>query len=115
LNAAREAEGLEPFANPRNAAAGSLKLLDPRLVLKRKLNLVCYGVAEGQSPVPTQMELHHLLKKWGLPTAKPHHLGLAKDLEEIMEFAEKIHKERAHLPFEIDGIVIKVNELKSHA
>jgi DNA ligase (NAD+) len=115
LNAAREDEGLEPFANPRNAAAGSLKLLDPRVVAKRRLNLVCYGVAEGQSPVPTQMELHHLLKKWGLPIAKPHHLGLAKNLEEIMEFAEKIHKERAHLPFEIDGIVIKVNELKAHA
>ncbi len=115
LNAAREDEGLEPFANPRNAAAGSLKLLDPRVALKRRLNLVCYGVAEGQSPVPTQMELHHLLKKWGLPTAKPHHLGLAKNLEEIMEFSEKIHKERAHLPFEIDGIVIKVNELKAHA
>ena len=47
LNAAREEEGLEPFANPRNAAAGSLKLLDPRAVAKRKLNLVCYGVAEG--------------------------------------------------------------------
>jgi DNA ligase (NAD+) len=115
LNAARSDEGLEPFANPRNAAAGSLKLLDPRAVAKRKLNLVCYGVAEGQSPVPTQMELHHLLKKWGLPTAKPHHLATLKNLEEIMEFAGKIHKERAHLPFEIDGIVIKVNDLKAHA
>jgi DNA ligase (NAD+) len=115
LNAARKEEGLELFANPRNAAAGSLKLLDPRAVAKRKLNLVCYGIAEGQSPVPTQMELHHLLKKWGFPTAKPSHLAIAKNLKEIMKFAEKIHQERPHLPFEIDGIVIKVNDLKAHA
>lgn len=115
LNAAREEEGLEMFANPRNAAAGSLKLLDPRLVAKRKLNLVCYGIAEGQSPVPTQIELHRQLKKWGLPTAKADHLAVCESLEEIMKFAGKIHKERAYLPFEIDGIVIKVNDLKSHA
>lgn len=115
LNVVREEEGLEPFANPRNAAAGSLKLLDSRFVAKRKLNLVCYGVAEGQSPVSTQMELHQQLKKWGLPTAAPHHLALCSRLEEIMKFAEKIHKERPHLPFEIDGIVIKVNDLKAHA
>jgi len=114
LNGAREEEGLEPFANPRNAAAGSLKLLDPRQVAKRKLNLICYGVAEGQSPVPTQMELHSLLKKWGLPTAKADHLAVCNGLEKIMKFAEKIHKERTHLPFEIDGIVIKVNDLKAH-
>jgi DNA ligase (NAD+) len=72
LNVAREKQGEELFANPRNAAAGSLKLLDPRLVAKRKLNLICYGVAEGQSPVKTQMELHQQLQKWGLPTAPPH-------------------------------------------
>ncbi|HSX37927.1 MAG TPA: NAD-dependent DNA ligase LigA [Chlamydiales bacterium] len=114
LNAMREEEGLEPFANPRNAAAGSLKLLDPRVVAKRKLNFMCYGVAEGQSPIETQMELHHQLKKWGFPTATPKHLSLCKNLAEIICFAEKIHRERSHLPFEIDGIVIKVNHLKTH-
>ncbi len=114
LNAQREEEGLETFANPRNAAAGSLKLLDPREVAKRKFNLVAYGVGEGQSPVSTQHELIHFLKKEGLPVAKQEHIEVCRNLDEIMKFAEKIHKERAHLPFEIDGIVIKVDELKYH-
>lgn len=115
INKEREEEGLETFANPRNAAAGSLKLLDPREVAKRKLNVVMYGIAEGQSPVDTQHEVHHLLKNWGLPTASPHHIDVSHDLDRIMKFAEKIHKEREHLPFEIDGIVVKVDNLKSHA
>jgi DNA ligase (NAD+) len=114
LNVLREEEGLEPFANPRNAAAGSLKLLDSREVAKRKLHLVCYGISEGVSPVATQSELHLLLKKWGLPTAKKEHVTVAQDLKEIMEFAREIHKERDRLAFEIDGMVIKLNDLKSH-
>ena len=114
INAAREEEGLEPFANPRNAAAGSLKLLDPKEVARRKLNLVAYGIGEGQWPVDSQFEVHKYLKKVGLPTGKPEHVALCSDLDEIMKFAAKILKEREHLPFEIDGIVVKVNELKYH-
>ncbi|HAB99080.1 MAG TPA: DNA ligase (NAD(+)) LigA [Parachlamydiales bacterium] len=114
LNAQREEEGLEPFANPRNAAAGSLKQLDPREVAKRKLNIMCYGVGEGQSPKSTQHETLDFLERCGLPVAKPHHRALCSNLEEIMEFAEKVHKERPKLPFEIDGIVIKLDELKFH-
>lgn len=114
INAAREEEGLETFANPRNAAAGSLKLLDPRQVAKRKLNLVCYGIGEGQSPVGTQEELHHIFKKWGLPTADPKHIQVADNLDAIMKFAHKIEEQRASLPFEIDGMVVKVNELSLH-
>lgn len=114
LNAAREEEGLEPFANPRNAAAGSLKLLDPREVAKRKLNLVAYGIAEGQSPVSTQHEVHEYLKKIGLPTARSEHVAVAHDLSGIMKFADKILKQRDELPFEIDGMVVKVDELKVH-
>jgi DNA ligase (NAD+) len=112
LNAQREEEGLEPFANPRNAAAGSLKQLDPREVAKRKLNILCYGVGEGQSPKSTQHETLEFLASSGLPVAKPSQRALCSSLEEIMEFAEKIHKERTKLPFEIDGIVVKVDELK---
>lgn len=114
LNTLREEEGLEPFANPRNAAAGSLKLLDAREVAKRKLHFVSYGISEGFTSITTQIEVHSLLKKWGLPTAKKDHLAVCSNLEQIMEFVQKIHKEREHLPFEIDGIVIKLNELKMH-
>ncbi|MBX7067590.1 MAG: NAD-dependent DNA ligase LigA [Parachlamydiales bacterium] len=113
LNQAREDEGLELFANPRNAAAGSLKLLDPKEVAKRKLNLVAYGIAQD-GLVEMQEEVHETLKKWGFPTAKTGHLAVCKNVEEIVAFAKKIEKERDKLPFEIDGIVIKVNELKYH-
>jgi len=112
LNAQREEEGFEPFVNPRNAAAGSLKLLDPREVAKRRLNLIAYGIAEGQSPVQTQHEVHQYLKKAGFPVAKADHLEVCTHLEEIVKFGEKIHQERPHLPFEIDGIVVKVDALK---
>lgn len=114
INAAREEEGLEPFANPRNAAAGSLKLLDPKEVARRKLNCIAYGIAEEQGRMDTQAEVHQILKQMGLPTAKKEHVAVCRDLDQIMKFAGNILKERAHLPFEIDGIVIKVNELKYH-
>ena len=112
LNAAREEEGLEPFANPRNAAAGSLKLLDPKEVAKRKLQCVTYGIAENMSPVATQHEVHQYLHEVGFPTSSKEHLRVAHDLAAIMKFAESVQKQRPHLPFEIDGIVVKVNELK---
>lgn len=114
INEEREEEGLEPFANPRNAAAGSLKLLDPKIVEKRKLNLVAYGVASRGAFFELQSDVHTQLKKWGLPTAMDQHLAVCKNLEEMVAFAERIAREREHLPFEIDGIVVKVNELKYH-
>ena len=114
LNEQRDEEGLEPFANPRNAAAGSLKLLDPGEVAKRKLHLLCYSFAEGQSLEKTQYESTHALKKMGFPVAKPEYVVRANDLEEIWQFAEKIGKNRPKLPFQIDGIVVKVDDLRSH-
>ena len=90
-------------------------MLDAKEVAKRQLHLVCYGVGEGHSPVALQRELQLLLKQWGLPVADAKHFCLAKDLAEIMEFAEKIQRQRAHLPFEIDGIVVKVNDLRLHS
>lgn len=113
LNEEREEAGLEPFANPRNAAAGSLKMLDPKEVARRGLSLLAYGIAGGER-IERQDEVHELLKKWGFPVAKPEHTALCKTLEEIVHFAKKIEKEREKLSFEIDGIVIKVNEIKYH-
>ncbi len=114
VNREREEAGLEPFANPRNAAAGSLKMLDPKEVAKRKLNLIAYGIGEGQSPLEAQHEIHPFLKKAGLPVAKSEHVTVCSSLEEIMKFGAKVEKERDHLPFEIDGLVIKVDLLKYH-
>ena len=109
LNERAALDGEEAWANPRNAAAGSLKLLDPRQVSQRGLSLVCYGVAQ-QDPVAltTQEQLFPLLRHWGLP-GLPHH-RLCHTAEEIMAFAEEIHRLRPKLPFDIDGIVVKVNQ-----
>lgn len=103
----------ERWANPRNAAAGSLKLLDPREVAKRRLSAVFYGIAEDSShSAQTQFESHALLEKWGLPVFDRRHRELSKNVEEISVFAGKIEKQRHDLPFQIDGIVIKVDEFR---
>lgn len=109
-----EEEGEEPWANPRNAAAGSLKLLDPAEVAQRGLAVVFYGFAEGKCEgVFSQHQAHEHLRKWGLPVFSPKHRAVCKSIEEIMQFANKIEKEREYLPFDIDGIVIKVDVLKT--
>ncbi|HEY4255521.1 MAG TPA: NAD-dependent DNA ligase LigA [Chlamydiales bacterium] len=114
LNERREEEGLEPFANPRNAAAGSLKLLDPKEVAKRKLNLLNYAIAEGESSVGTQHEVIQTLHQWGFPTLDKKHTARVHDVEGILHYAKTIEDERKNLPYEIDGIVVKVDELKLH-
>lgn len=111
LNAARRED---PFANPRNAAAGSLKLLDPKEVAKRSLQFVAYGVGEVREIADTQEELESKLGQWGFPIPHPDHVAVCANLQEIMAFANKIEKKRDQLPFEIDGIVVKVNSLKDH-
>lgn len=108
----QRAKSDEPlWANPRNAAAGSLKLLDTQEAAKRRLSIVFYGVAEDSShKLISQHETHAFLKKHGLPTlpleAKCHHMS------EIWTFAEKVRQARSTLPFDIDGIVIKVDDLR---
>ena len=100
-----------PWANPRNAAAGSLKLLDPKEVSRRGLQVVFYQIAQcSDKGIRTQMGAHDALKKWGLPTLKEH--VLCHNLEEIFSFVEKVRQLRKSLPFDIDGVVIKVNDLK---
>jgi len=106
----------EPWANPRNAAAGSLKLLDPREVAARGLAAVFYGLAEMEKPpVNTQSEVHDYLKKLGLPVFAHEYRTVCATPSEIMKFADKIEKNRPHFPFDIDGIVIKVDPFKYHA
>lgn len=113
-NKQKEETGQDLWANPRNAAAGSLKLLDPAEVATRGLAAVFYGLAEGEHPeAATQYQVHEVLKKWGLPIFASKHRAVCDSVEEIMKFAHKIEKERDHLPFDIDGIVIKVNPLKA--
>jgi len=113
INLKRKEEGLELWANPRNAAAGSLKLLDSKEVAKRKLRIVCYAIAEGNLK-NSQYETIKYLDELKLPTASPDHLAKCKDLNDIIAFSDRILAERKDLPFEIDGIVIKVDDLSLH-
>jgi DNA ligase (NAD+) len=110
-NKKKEEAGEEPWANPRNAAAGSLKLLDAREVATRGLSVVFYGLAEDHL-IPHQFAVHPFLKNLGLPVFDTHHRALCDTTAAILKFASTIEKERDSLPFDIDGIVIKVDTIK---
>ncbi|MBI2743737.1 MAG: NAD-dependent DNA ligase LigA [Chlamydiales bacterium] len=115
LNESKKDAGEELWANPRNAAAGSLKLLDSQGVSHRRLSAVFYAVAEDSSnAIDQQIKSHAYMEEFGLPVFSKDEIKLCKDIEEIVAFAEKIEKKRRALPFDIDGIVIKVNELRLH-
>lgn len=113
LNKEKELEGEELWANPRNAAAGSLKLLDPKEVAHRKLSIVFYAVAEDSSnSCETQEEVHGFLEGLGLPVSPSSLRQKERVVEKVLAFAEFVEKKRSSLPYDIDGIVIKVNKLK---
>ncbi len=121
MNEERASQDLPLWANPRNAAAGSLKLLDPKEVAKRSdLSVVFYGIAAPSNELPkSQYEVHHYLADIGLPTPatflKPYgsftSLQQLHSVEEIMQFANNVADERIRLPFAIDGVVIKLDNL----
>ena len=109
LNREREEAGEEPFANPRNAAAGSLKQLDPRIVARRPLSAIFYGVGECVDVAfTTHVELLARLRAWGLPV--PPRYWHCDDLVEVERALEELRSLRHAFPFEMDGAVIKVNE-----
>lgn len=113
LNQQKEEEGQETWANPRNAAAGSLKLLDSKQVSERKLSVVFYAIAQDSShSVSTQEEVHLFLERLGLPVFSPTLRCKTKKVQELLSFAGDVEKQRKSLPYEIDGIVIKVNNLQ---
>jgi DNA ligase (NAD+) len=110
MNEQMEEEGEESFANPRNAAAGSIRQLDPRITATRPLRIFCYapGVIEGKT-FASQAEFLKFVHSAGLPTVSPEITKVAKGAEEAAEYYRHIEKIRHELPFDIDGIVIKVN------
>lgn len=110
-NQKKEEAGEELWANPRNATAGSLKLLDPKEVKRRGLSVVFYGVAEESShSLKSQFATHQFLAKVGLPSFSAHHRLKTDDPQKIMEFARTIETERHRLEFDIDGVVVKVDD-----
>ncbi|EQA5425530.1 NAD-dependent DNA ligase LigA [Enterococcus faecium] len=109
LNQDREAEGKDIFANPRNAAAGSLRQLDSKITAKRNLDTFLYTVADfGPMEAKTQYNALEELEKIGFHTNREKRL--CHSIDEVWAYIEEYHDKRVDLPYEIDGIVIKVNE-----
>ncbi len=106
LNARQEAEGKPPFANPRNAAAGSIRQLDSRITAARPLTLYLYGVGEGGEGFESHSGALDALKRYGL-RSNPY--TLHDSIESVMRECEKRAAERETLPFQIDGVVVKVD------
>ena len=108
LNQEREEAGEQLFANPRNSTAGTLKLLDPKIVAKRPLDIVFYGLADaGGLPVDSQKDVRDLLTKAGLP--KSSLIWHADSAEGLLDAIRALDEQRRALPYETDGAVIKVN------
>jgi DNA ligase (NAD+) len=109
LNADREANEEQPFANPRNAASGSLKLLDSNEVAKRGLECTLYHMLGEDLPFETHEQALASAREWGLPVSE--HGRIFQNTAEIEDYIRYWDAERRNLPFATDGIVIKVNEL----
>ena len=108
LNESMVASGKAPFANPRNAAAGSLRQKDASITASRPLSMFVHGVgATGSLGVKAQSEIYALLEGWGLPVSP--YTEVQPDLEQVFEFIRKFGERRHELIHEIDGIVVKVD------
>ncbi len=115
LNAEREEQGEPLFANPRNATAGSLKLQDPRIVAKRGLSMFAYYLDADEAGFvkPYHYENLKLLQSLGFPVNP--HFRLCRSLDEVFDFVNEWEAKRDSLPYEIDGVVVKVNSLEQQA
>jgi DNA ligase (NAD+) len=112
MNARLVAGGEEGFVNPRNAAAGALRQLDPNVTRERELRFYAYGLGhvEGKVPAESHHELLDVLQRWGVPV-NPRRT-MAPDLEAALGWAADLEPRRGELPFDIDGVVIKVDDMR---
>lgn len=110
MNAERVEAGEEPYRNPRNTASGSLKLQDSAEVAKRPLDCLLYSIVGENLPFKTQFESLQKAREWGFKV--PNAAKLAKNLDEVLEFINYWDVHRHELPYETDGVVVKVNNLQ---
>lgn len=114
FNEHRVENGEEPFANPRNAAAGSLRQLDPTVTAERPMNIFFYEIAPGQErDFETHAEVLEALPDWGLRVCSEH-IETCGGIGDALDHHEGLAEQRDDLPYEIDGVVIKVNDLGAH-
>jgi DNA ligase (NAD+) len=110
LNAEREENGEAPFANPRNAAAGSIRQLDSRVAARRPLAMVCYGVGVIEAGSRTQTELMAQLAAWGLPVSEQ--ARQVSGITQVVNCFRDLLERRDSLQYEIDGMVVKIDDLQ---
>ncbi|NTV19180.1 MAG: NAD-dependent DNA ligase LigA, partial [Bacteroidales bacterium] len=110
INKKREENEEQLFANPRNAAAGSLKLLDPRIVEERGLETILYHFVSEEKIADSHYEVLQMAGKWGLPVSE--HTKVCKNMDEVIDYLNYWDNERKKLPYPTDGVVIKVNDLE---
>ncbi len=111
LNVQRKQQGLELFANPRNAASGSLKLLDAKTTAKRELNFFAHSLGEVKGlEINSQKEFMELLRNWSMPVNP--HVKFCNSLQEVIEYCQYWQGKKDSLNYDIDGIVVKVNSIK---
>ena len=106
LNRRQEEEGKPPFANPRNAAAGSIRQLDPKIIARRPLKVYLYGIGEGGTGFESHSGMLDALKDYGL-RSNPYRLH--DSIESVMRECEEAARQRESLPYQIDGVVVKVD------
>ena len=109
LNSERTRDNLPPFANPRNAAAGTLKLLDSKTVASRKLDCLIYAVLSDELPHDNHFHNLKVVSGWGFKV--PDSISLCKDIDEVQEYISAWENRRRDLPYDTDGVVIKINNL----
>ncbi len=110
LNASLVEAGRAPFANPRNAAAGSLRQKDPRITATRPLRVVIHGVGAAQGFRPSrQSEAYELLRELGLPVSDRY--AVCRDLAQVRDYIDRYARDRHAVEHEIDGVVVKVDEI----
>lgn len=110
INEEQELKGEKIFANARNTAAGTLKLKDSRIVASRPLNFFSYYIYSDEIKIKSHLESINLLEELKFPVNK--HYKKAASIEEVKEFCDEIEKLRDQLPYEIDGVVVKVNSIE---
>ena len=109
LNESLEESGKPTFANPRNAAAGSLRQKDPRVTAGRPLSILVHGIGATATEFENQSDAYELLKSFGLPTSSRYQV--VKNRKEVIKYIENYAKHRHDLEHEIDGVVIKINQI----
>jgi DNA ligase (NAD+) len=109
LNASIVAAGGKPFANPRNSASGSLRQKDPSVTASRPLRMLVHGFALWQGEIASQSEVYAQLRAWGLPTTD--RFEVKETAAEAYQYIQSLNTSRAHIEHEIDGVVIKVDNL----